>query len=95
MIIPNQIVKAKWTNKYKSFYEEKGYIFTKIGEEFDVKAEDLAQGSHIPIKVKCDYCGNIYSSPYASIVKGRKNIPKDSCKKCVGCKCAEITRKKR
>ncbi len=95
MIIPNQIVKIKWSNTNKSFYEEKGYTFTKIGKEFDVKVEDLALGSHATIKVKCDYCGSTYSADFRSILKGRKNILKDSCKKCVGCKCADITIKKR
>lgn len=45
--------------------------------------------------VQCDYCGDVNEVIYKNHIKGRKNINKDSCKQCVGKKCAEITLIKR
>ena len=66
-----------------------------MGDEIYVKTEDLSPSSKEIVNVKCDYCGKIYTAVYRNILNGRKNIKKDSCKKCVGCKCGEITFEKR
>ena len=95
MIIPNQLVKVRWTNRNKHFYEEKGYTYTKSGEWFDVKAEDLSHGSHTVIEVKCDYCGKKYHALFRDVVRGSTTIDKDACKDCVGRKCSDITITKR
>ena len=34
-------VKIKWNSRIKKHYEELGYVYTKMGEEFEVKIEDL------------------------------------------------------
>lgn len=47
------------------------------------------------VRVKCDYCGDIIEKTYLPYTKGRKNIAKDSCSKCVGLKCADATRARR
>lgn len=49
-------VMLKWTGKIKSDYINKGYFFTKMGEEFEVKVEDLPTGSGVLVDVKCDSC---------------------------------------
>lgn len=64
-----------------------------IKNEEEVKG--LSLNSHKRISLICDYCGKEYEKSYRSIIRGRKSINKDSCKNCVGNKCAEITRKKR
>jgi len=49
-------VKVKWHGNNRKWYENKGHIFTKIGDEFEVKIEDLSDNNNnIKVKVKCDY----------------------------------------
>lgn len=55
----------KWNNKIKKYYIDKGYFFTKLGDVFKVKVEDLTNGSHAIVKVKCD-CQDC-ESPYLSM----------------------------
>lgn len=54
-----KIVITKWHNTNKKWYESKGYIYTKWLGEFEVKVEDLPNGSHARISVQCDGCGEI------------------------------------
>ena len=35
----------------KKYYEEKGYKFTKLGNTFTVKVEDLSRSSHHKVKI--------------------------------------------
>ena len=39
-------VLVSWHHANKKYYEEKGYPFTKYGDEFLVKVEDLPNSSH-------------------------------------------------
>ena len=68
-------VKMRWNSKNKRFYEDKGYTYTKMRDEFYVRVEDLKEGSNVKIQVKCDYCGNIYEVQYYSWkkLKGKDN----------------------
>jgi hypothetical protein len=56
-MILNQTVILKWHPRNKDRYENLGYIYTKIGQEFEVKIEDLSKGSPVKIQAKCD-CEN-------------------------------------
>jgi len=47
-------VMVKWNGGTKKHYIGKGYIFTKMNDEFEVKVEDLTKGSHALVNVKCD-----------------------------------------
>lgn len=71
------------------YYQEKGYIFTKYRDKFEVKVEDLSPCSHKKVEVICDYCGEIYVTPFIaylnSISKG-----KCACKKCASKKVQDI-----
>ncbi len=60
-----KIIKIKWSKKNKKWYESKGYLFTKIGDEFEVKIEDLSKGADITVNVKCDNpeCKTPYLTP--------------------------------
>ena len=49
----------KWNARYKEYYISKGYNFTKMGDEFEVRVEDLTKGSHALVKIQCDVCGKI------------------------------------
>jgi len=58
-MLVNKTVKMKWHYKNKEWYETKGYIFTKWNDEFEVKVEDLSDGSYVKVDIKCDGCGEI------------------------------------
>lgn len=76
-------VELTWTNNRK-IYEPKGYKYTKQGNKFKVKIEDLALNSHVEIEVRCDYCGKQYSKPYSQFNRReyKKIINKDACEDC-------------
>jgi inhibitor of KinA sporulation pathway (predicted exonuclease) len=44
-MIIDTITKNTWNSNNKKYYTDKGYIFTKMYEEFDVKIEDLNPNS--------------------------------------------------
>lgn len=52
-----QLIKTTWNNFTKKYYTGLGYQFTKIGDEFFVKAKDLKQNAMVYITGICDYCG--------------------------------------
>ena len=56
MILDN-IVKMTWNSNNKKYYVQKGYVFTKMFEEFDVDIYDINEGSNKKVLVKCDVCG--------------------------------------
>lgn len=37
----SKTVKAKWNATIKKYYEALGYIYTKMGDEFEVDIKDL------------------------------------------------------
>ena len=79
-----QKVKIIWNTRNKKWYESKGYIFTKMGEEFEVNFEDLSKASTAKINLKCDYCGKDYYPIYNNYInqKKRNNIKDDCCEDC-------------
>lgn len=87
MLVKNQYIKVKWDARTRKWYEQKGYSFTKTGDEFMVKAEDLSHGNKKKVKVVCDYCGDIIYVTYKDYVnyKGEKY----ACKKCRQIKTSE------
>lgn len=80
-------VKIKWNPRNKKCYVSKGYIFTKMGDEFEVNVEDLSNGSHTSITVLCDYCleegkETILPRSYKQYIESREIIQKDCCGRC-------------
>lgn len=86
MLLTEKVIQ-KWNGKTKQYYIDKGYIFTKMGDEFEVKVEDLTKGSNVLIEVKCDCedCKNPYLKPikYSDYVKCVRDDGKYYCIKCV------------
>ncbi|MBE2919382.1 zinc-ribbon domain-containing protein [Anoxybacillus flavithermus] len=85
-MIPDQKVKIKWHSVNKKYYESLGYIFTKIGDEFEVNIKDLPKGSHALVKFICDYCNGKNQMTekskwkiYNNLNKSRKKTGKDCC----------------
>lgn len=91
MFDENQLVKVKWANKTKRHYESKGYMFTKYGEEFEVKAKDLPNGSGVNVKVICDCCGKQYTTSYSNYNKHINNVDMDVCRNCIPKKAYKAT----
>lgn len=64
MLLPNQTTIVHWHPGNKEYYTNKGYVFTKMKDAFEVKVEDLPEQSHAWVKVKCDFCGDIIDVKY-------------------------------
>ena len=76
-------VMIKWEYKTKKWYESKGYIFTQWKDEFEVRVEDLQNGSHVKVNVLCDGCGELLKG--VRLPDYLRRIKKDGkyyCKKC-------------
>jgi very-short-patch-repair endonuclease len=82
MLKENQKILTTWANPNKLHYINKGYKFTKIGDVFEVNAEDLPLNSHCKVKVICDYCGNEIERTFQWYNKLHDNIFGDTCNKC-------------
>lgn len=90
----SKIVKTKWSPNNKNYYIEKGYTFTKMRDEFEVKVEDLKPTSHVIVEYTCDYCNKPLKREYGAYLKSREVVQKDCCSKCSGKKQKEICMKK-
>lgn len=90
----DEYVEIKWNPNNIKYYQSKGYRFTRKGNSFLVKVEDLSDSSSVRVKVKCDYhedgCRDISYVRWADYMKIRKRniINKDCCnnKKCTEAK---------
>ena len=72
-MILSEFVEIKWSGNNKKYYIEKGYVFTKIGENFNIKIGDLSKGNGIKVHVKCDVCGNEKYITYQRYIKNINN----------------------
>lgn len=82
MLVQNQFLKVKWHHKNRSWYESKGYIFTKYKEEFSVKVEDLNPTTHDEVSVICDVCGKVIQRSYRRYLRERDEEFGDTCISC-------------
>ena len=79
----SKIVKLKWTKQIKKWYVDKGYIFTEYGDEFEVKVEDLTNGSNVLVDIQCNECGKLLKNrKWYSYKNTVKNNGKYYCRKC-------------
>lgn len=77
----SKTAKVNWNFFNRDYYISKGYIFTKMKEEFEVKIEDLSNGSSSDIECICDYCNEtLITKSYARFIRERKTTDKDCCK---------------
>lgn len=79
----SKTVKIKWSSN-KKYYIDLGYVFTKYGEYFEVKVEDLPKGSHVKVMVQCDKCRNIIQKEYREYIKSHDDVFGDRCSHCAG-----------
>lgn len=79
----SKTVKIKWISFHKNYYLDKGYKFTKIKDEFEVKIEDLSNNSHAIVEVQCDNCNTILKPMTWQVYKKYvHNDGKYYCRKC-------------
>lgn len=79
----SKVVKMKWNGKNKAYYESIGYSFTKIGDEFDVRVEDLMPSSKATVSVLCDFCKEVIVEKKYQIYKRQHHEIYGDC--CVNC----------
>lgn len=81
MTLISKEVITKWSRRTRSHYESLGYTYTEQGKEFVVKVRHLLPKSKAIVKVKCDYCSEVYEAPYFVWLNGNDAIKKSSCGK--------------
>lgn len=94
MLVPNQIMNVCWCASNKTWYITKGYTYTKFGDHFDVKVEDIPTQSHKKVLVFCDYCGKQYEIDYCRHITNVNNGKKDCCLDCKAVKTKETCTEK-
>lgn len=74
---------VKWNSRNKKIYESKGYVFTKMGEDVEVRIEDLTPSSKAKVQVLCDFCKEtIVEKSYQIYIKQHHLEYGDCCVKC-------------
>ncbi len=77
---------TRWNGLTRTWYENKGYIFTKYNDKFQVNVRDLPKSSDVLVKVSCD--GDNCESDYPKLIKWNnyllcvKDDGKYYCKSC-------------
>ena len=82
MGLVSKTAKVKWHPIIKKYYESLGYIFTKMGDEFEVKVEDLTGESHVKVDCLCDNCKKPLIWTYQAYNKYVKEDGKTYCNDC-------------
>ena len=91
-MILSKEAEVQWQRRNIKHYKEKGYVYTAIGDYFNVRIEDLSQGSHVAIQVSCDSCGEKSNRPYKQVLAQRGKNEYDDLDYCT--KCAKSKSKK-
>ena len=78
----SKTVKTRWVSSTKKHYESLGYVFTKIGDEFEVRVEDLPSKSHISVMCECDSCGKELVWTYSDYMDQVKESGNTYCNIC-------------
>ena len=82
MGLVTKTVKMKWNGRIKKHYEDLGYVYTKMGDEFDVRIEDLTKGSEAKVNCKCDGCGKDLIWEYYDYSSHKKENGNTYCRTC-------------
>lgn len=80
-IIENQKVTAKWNSTNKKYFEELGYKYTKMQDEFEVPIQHLSKGSKFLVEAECDYCSKVFLRKYESLIKSPNHYCNVECKR--------------
>ena len=91
MLLSKTVI-INWNPKIKKHYVELGYEYTKMGDPFEVRVEDLTHSSNVYVDIECDYCHRKYKTQWGVYLKLKnKLISKDCCNnpECTGKKAQE------
>ena len=81
---------VKWNSRNKRHYCDLGYVFTKMGDPFSVKVNDLTNGSTAMVEVECDYCKKRYMLKWDTYnIMKKRTLSKDCCRDCLEIKASE------
>lgn len=79
-MIKDEQVKVRWNPKNYTWFREKGYKFTKMGDEFEVSTLELMPSTHVNVQYYCDFCGKDKGQKWVSYIMARRTITgKDTC----------------
>lgn len=95
MIDENQRVLIKWNPRNINYYRNKGYTFTKYGDEFEVSICDLNPNSSYIFSNICDHCGKEYDVYYNHYTKAMSQFGEVICQDCAAIRRANNTLLKR
>ena len=93
MLIDNCAI-VTWNPKNKRRYVDLGYEFTKMGDTFLVKLEDLSDYSVGIVRYICDYCGKECTNIWQIYRVNKSIVNKDCCKECQQIKSKESIEEK-
>lgn len=87
---------VSWNSKNKKHYTQLGYAFSRMGDKFSVRVEDLSSGSNANVVLKCDYCGKKFINQWVTYIAKRRReiIHKDACRDCCELKANEAISQK-
>ena len=83
MIDENKKIKIKWNSRNKQHFVDKGYIYTKQGDELEVQIKDLPNNSSYELDTTCDYCGKPMKIRYYDYRRKIDNFGCNYCKSCM------------
>lgn len=72
-ILKDETTKLNWNSYTRKPYEELGYVFTKIGEEFEIKIIDVLKGSDKMVDMICPICGKEFKAQIRKMYTNNKN----------------------
>lgn len=78
----SKVVKMKWNPRNKKYYESLGYTYTKMGDEFEAKVENLLKNSNVKVDCFCNNCKKPLPLRYQDYNKQVKEDGKTYCKRC-------------
>ena len=89
MLIEDKL-ELKMNNRNIKHYRHIGFD-VKMGDIIEIKTSQLSSGAHNKVRIKCDYCGDIFKRVYKDYFNSiyESPIKKDACKKCRGKKTKE------
>ena len=94
-IITKKVI-LKWNPATKNYYEQKGYLFTKYNDEFQIDISDISPSSTYKINASCDRCGKEMTIPYNYYTRSIKyyNDNVVYCRSCASLNKADKNRQK-
>lgn len=82
MLKLGEVVEIHWNSTNKTFYENKGYVYTKNGNSVFVKVEDLQPSARVKVKAICDYCHKEFEMFMYAYTRSTKNSNTIACGDC-------------